>query len=376
MVRRLLYLNGVCIAFVILFHATGMGFVSMFAWMERYVSIFQPGYNPIGTPAYYVLRFFEQIAVWVIPAFLFISGYFIAFSYGKGNDYRKGWFAALTRSKDLLIPYLFWSIIVLVLAFVEGMRYSPATLVRMILTGSANPVFYYIPLLIQFFILSPLLVFLARKNWKALLIGSAVIQLLVVASQYPVFLGNQDSALREMIRWVPNWFFLSRILWFTAGIVIGFHPTPFKEFIANTKWILLAAALLCIPIGIWEWETYYRLSGLEWLDHRETFIDTIYSAALILSYLAFDQIKWPLKEQLSKLGVHSFAIYLTHSLFITYTARIIYLLAGRLDIFKYFLGYQVLLQPILILVGLFGPLLIIWFVEKTPANKFYKYILG
>lgn len=376
MAKRLLYLSGLSVVGVIIFHTAGMGFVAMFAWMERYITIFPPGFNPIGTPAYYVLRFFEQIAVWVIPAFLFISGYFVSFSYGKGNEYRKGWFASLTRSRDLLIPYLIWSVIVILLAYLEGNRYAPGTLLIMLLTGSSNPVYYYIPLLVQFFILSPIFVYLARKNWKALLAGTAIIQILVVGSQYPVFLGIQDPTLQGMIQWLPKWFFLSRILWFTAGIVIGFNPGIFREFITNTKWILLAVTVICIPLGIWEWETYYRMSGLTWLDHRETFVDTIFSAALILSFLAFDQVKLPLKQTITNLGVRSFAVYLTHSLFITYTARIIYLLAGRLDFAKYFLGYQILLQPILILVGILGPLLTIWLIEKSPANKYYKYLLG
>jgi len=36
MVRRLLYINGLAIIAVVMFHAAGMGFVAMFFWYQRY----------------------------------------------------------------------------------------------------------------------------------------------------------------------------------------------------------------------------------------------------------------------------------------------------------------------------------------------------
>jgi hypothetical protein len=83
MIRRLLYLNGLAILAVILFHTSGMGFIAMFAWTHRYLPVTVPNYDLFGSSAYYGLRVVEGIVVFSIPAFLFISGFFIAFATGR-----------------------------------------------------------------------------------------------------------------------------------------------------------------------------------------------------------------------------------------------------------------------------------------------------
>ena len=48
------------------------------------------------------------------------------------------------------------------------------------LLGKPNDVMYYVPLLTQFYLLAPLLVLLAKRNWKVFLIAAAAIQLVVI----------------------------------------------------------------------------------------------------------------------------------------------------------------------------------------------------
>jgi peptidoglycan/LPS O-acetylase OafA/YrhL len=128
--------------------------------------------------------------------------------------------------------------------------------------------------------------------------------------------------------------------------------------------------LAAIPVGMLEWERYFRLSGQEWLAHRETLVDTVYSIAVILAFLAFSQARLPLARPVEQLGKDSYGIYLTHALFIQYAARAIYHLAPQA------LGYQVLLQPLLILVGFAGPLLLMRIFERTPLRRYYAYVFG
>ncbi len=53
MLRRLLYLNGITIASVVLFHSVGMGFVAMFAWGHRYLPAGVSPYTQVGSPSYF-----------------------------------------------------------------------------------------------------------------------------------------------------------------------------------------------------------------------------------------------------------------------------------------------------------------------------------
>jgi hypothetical protein len=369
MIRRLLYLNGLAILGVILFHTSGMGFIAMFAWTHRYLPVTAPNYDQIGSSAYYGLRAVEGIVVFSIPAFLFISGFFIAFATGRAQS-RVSWDYVFNRIKYLLIPYTIWFSVALILLMVQGYRDTIGGLLVSYATGRINPVFYYVPLLVQLYILSPLLVSLTRKNWRILLIGVTLVQLFIVIMQYPIFLGMENPFSLQVLALFPKWFFPTRIFWFTLGIVVGFNINEFKARSSSIRWVLLSLTMILLASSIVEWEALLRFSGQPWMDHRETFVDLFYAGMLLLSYLAFDKLKFPLSRQISDLGAKSYGIFLTHALFIEYTARIIYRFYPPL------LSNQFLLQLVLIAVGLGAPLLIMQIVKKSPLQGTYSYLFG
>jgi probable poly-beta-1,6-N-acetyl-D-glucosamine export protein len=323
MVRRLLYLNGLAVIAVILFHASGMGFVAMFSWTDRYLPGPGPNFDQAGSAAYYALRAVEGVVVFSIPAFLFISGFFMAFAAGRSQK-TVSWDYVFNRIKYLLAPYLIWSLVTLILLYAQGIRYSLQELIINIATGQINPVFYYVPLLIQFYLLSPFLVAFARRNWKALLFVVTLIQLIVIAVQYPLFLGWDNPFFTQLLFLFPKWFFPARLFWFALGIIIGFNINQFKAVSNYLKWVLVALMVALVPLAMVEWETLLRVSGRQWLDHRETFIDLLYAGTLLLSFLLFHNVHFPFTKQISDLGAKSYGIYLTHALFIQYTAKLVY----------------------------------------------------
>lgn len=368
MARKLLYLNGLAILGVILFHTVGTGFIAMFAWSHRYLPPDLPANAQFGSLSYYALRLIEQVVVFSLPAFLFVSGYFVSVQAGRHMNMR--WSAIWSRIRALLIPYLIWSLVVIFLHLLEGRRYGPVELVVLLLTGSTSPVLYFVPLLIQFYILAPLFVRAARANWKILLLITGLLQLLVLTSQYPQFLGMDAAISETFIRLVPKWLFLARIFWFPLGIVAGFQAEQLSQILPRLKGWLLGGALALIPLAMIEWELLFRLSGQEWLATRETYLDTLYTVLVIFGLLGLKNQVLPAFGTTSSLGAKSYGIYLTHALFIEYTARLIYLLAPAL------LGYQILLQPILLIVGLGGPLLMMAIVDKIPIRRSYVYLFG
>jgi peptidoglycan/LPS O-acetylase OafA/YrhL len=368
MIKRLLELNGLSIISVVLFHSAGMGFVAMFAWVHRYLPAQVQASQQIGSLSYYYLRAIEQFVVFSIPAFLFVSGYFVsvATSRDKGT---LGWDVVWSRIKYLLIPYLIWSIAALVLVFLENGTLTIKDIVLGLLIGDSNEVMYYVPLLIQFYLISPILVVFANRNWKLFITVAAIIQLIIILLPYPIFLGLDVPNAQVYARLIPKWFFPSRILWFSIGIIFGLNIKQFKHFINRYNRIFLTIAVLCIPIGMIEWEIYFRLSTIPWLPIRETVIDTLYSLALIFGFLGI-QRNLPLSTRLSSLGVKSYGIYLTHAIFIVLVARITYHTAPQL------LGYHVLFQLFLFLIGLGGPLIIMEIANRTPLRKYFNYLFG
>jgi hypothetical protein len=75
MIKRLLYMNGLATIAVILFHASGWGFIAMFFWADQYRTVASPNFDLIGSLPYFALRVIEQIVSFGVPAFLFVSGF-------------------------------------------------------------------------------------------------------------------------------------------------------------------------------------------------------------------------------------------------------------------------------------------------------------
>ena len=86
MIRRLLLLNGFAAIGAVLYHATGWGYTAMFWWTDRYLPVDVPDFSQLGSVAYFSLRLVEQLIIFSIPSFLFVSGFFIAFATGKSQQ--------------------------------------------------------------------------------------------------------------------------------------------------------------------------------------------------------------------------------------------------------------------------------------------------
>jgi fucose 4-O-acetylase-like acetyltransferase len=367
MIKRLLALNGVSALCVVLFHSEGWGMVAMLAWADRYGAV--PA-DQIGTFTYYVFRAIEQLIVFCIPAFLFVSGFFIAFVTGRAHK-TVSWRIVGIRIRDLIIPYTIWTLVYWTLFFLEarfmdGRTFTPGEYVHMFLTGGTDPAYYYVPMLIQFLLLSPLLVYWAKVSPVSLIVVTGILQLLVQLQYYPSILGLDIP----FTNFIPKWLFMTRILWFPLGIVVGFHVKPMQVWLASHKRTFLITALILYPLAIIEWELIQSFSGQIGLQHQETFLDTFFTLAVIFAFLGYYQTKLPYAHTLDDLGSKSFGIYLIHTLAMTYTARLIAVwLPG-------FLAYQLLFFLVMFVVGLGVPLLLMALVNRSPVRPFYKYIFG
>jgi len=368
MVKRLLYQNGLAILGVILYHSVGWGFTAMFAWAHRHSAVAAPGVGDVNQLYYYLMRVIEQLVSFTIPAFLFVSGFFVAFAAGRSGT-NLNWKAVGVRISGLLIPYLIWTHLVL-LAFSFERSITLKSYLQAIFTGGADPAFYFVPLLIQYYLLSPLIVPLARTRWQGLLLVTGAIQLIVIGLQYMAALSIPIPVLNIPADIVPKWFFPSRIFWFTAGVVVGFQLTAFKSFLARYKWVFLGAAVVLIPLGLLEWETVFRLSGQRWLDPRELITDALYAAVFILALMSFDRVRLPMEQAIGDLGTRSFGIYIVHSPVMTVVMRGIY------HLFPALLAFSPLLLVIVFVAGLGVPLAAMSVVNISPARRIYAYLFS
>lgn len=368
MPKRLLVLNGLSILAVILFHAEGWGFTAMFSWAHRYEALalpWQPALAPFG---YYAMRLIEQLVSFSIPAFLFVSGFFVAFSAGRQQrlDRKIVW----ARIKYLLVPYVFWSMILWVFLALDGRRFGALDYVRLLLTGGSNPAFYYVPLLIQYYLLAPIIVRLARTQWLPLLLVTGVLQLVLHIGQYPSLLGIEPPWLQTLNSLLPKWLFTYRLFWFCLGVVANLHLAALKRGLERFKWLALGGATALFVLGFIEFEVLGWLAQAPALPMRETVVDAFYALAFILAYLAFGEVRWPQSEALTSLGTKSYGIYLAHSPVMELVSRVLYHVAPWL------LGYPLILIPLLVFIGLGVPLFLMRLILQSPARRWYVYLFG
>jgi peptidoglycan/LPS O-acetylase OafA/YrhL len=369
MIKRFLYLNGLAILGVLLYHASGWGFVALFWWTDRYQAVSVPDFGQMGGLEYFLVRFIEQLSTVAVPAFLFVSGFFVAFATGR-SQHTIAWSVVGSRIKNLLIPYALWSLAFFAVDAALGDTYSLAVYLRRLLVGQATESFYYVPLLVQFFLLSPLLVPIARRHWRALLVVAAVVQFGLHALRYVQYLGPDALDLERALGVATSRFFPGHLLYFSVGLVIGFHLPAAKQVLERYRWALLFATPTLLILGMVEWELLLRQSGQDWLAPAVTVVDDLYSLAFVLAVLAFERFTLPLSKPISDLGARSYGIYLSNALVLMLASKAIYRLAPGL------LNQTLLFVVLLIALGLAVPLTLMALVNRSPARSYYKYIFG
>jgi membrane-bound acyltransferase YfiQ involved in biofilm formation len=222
-------------------------------------------------------------------------------------------------------------------------------------------------MLIQLYLLSPILVLFVRNWWKPTLIISALVQVVFLFFSYILTLNPALDWLSEIL---GNVLIFSYIFWFCFGIFVGLHFTKFNNTLVKYKRVFLIGIFLFFIAGVVEWEVLFNLSGQDWISPRETLIDQIYSLFVILTFLTFEKIPFPWFEQITGVSTRSYAIYLIHTLVLISIAKIIYSFAPSV------MEYQILFFPILVFFGLGIPLLLTYLVEKSFIGKYYKYLVG
>jgi probable poly-beta-1,6-N-acetyl-D-glucosamine export protein len=369
MTRRFLYLNGVAVLGVVGNHVLAWCFIALFWWAHRYRPVESPNFDQMYSFTYYALRFLEQIIITSIPAFLLVSGFFVAFATRKGAAF-PGWAFIGTRIRYLVIPYLIWSIVYLGANFVQGQRYTAMDLARILLMGQATAAFYFIPLLVQLYLLSPLLSRLARERWKLLLGIAFLVQAAVAGTKYLLILNPEPASEVILTNLTAGWFFPGNLFWFSAGIVIGFHHAEVKQFLTRLRWVWLGLALALLPAGIMEWEWLLANSGQVWITPRDTLLDMVYNIFVLAAFIGFMDVKLPLARWLGDLGSKSFGVYLSHSLVLEAAAR------GLYHQFPVILGVQIVFFPLVFAAGLGVPLLLMAAAKRTPLSRYYAYLFG
>ena len=366
--RRIPLLRGWAILAVVCNHATAWTFIAMFWWVHRYRPVTSPNYDQLSSLPHYVLTALNQLALFSVPAFLLISGFFIAYA-ARGEPPVLSWKVIRTRLLALLWPYLIWSAVVFVIDALLGTVHSPIEYVTRLLTGNAVGAYFFIPLLAQFYLLSPFLVRWVKARPWLLLALSALLQLALVGLPY---LGLLDSsvALQRGLRTL-DWVFIRWVFYFVLGVVVGFRRKQVADWLARYRWVMLALTVLLGASSVLESQLLYQAaSEWDWAYAPLKLSSTLYATFFILAFLGWASRPSTLSRTIERIGGMSYGIYLLHPKALELTAKVIYHLAPAL------LGYHLVLALVLFAMVLGGSWLLMTIMAKLPMRKVYRYLFG
>ena len=368
MAKRLLLLNGLAILGVVMNHSASWDFIAMFWWTDRYMAVSVPNFDAMGSASYYALRLIEQVMAFGVPAFLFVSGYFVAFAAARSRAF-DAWRVTAARVPTLIVPYVVWSVAMFLYGYALGTKYTAAGYGWMLVTGRAADPYYFVPLLVHMLLLAPLLVVAAKRNWRMLLLAAGVLQACIQSLRYVEALGIDSPVLLGLSRAIPDWFFATKAFWFALGIVAGLNLTEFRQAVVRQRRVLLIVLVTMLPVCLVEWEWILAHSHRDWIGYFDTTLDSVYALAFILWFVASD-VRLPVSPAFVHLGGRSYGVYLAHALFLPVVAKMMY------RITPFVLSSRMLFLVVLIVLGLGMPLLLMKALERSPAHRAYRWLFG
>lgn len=370
--RQLATIRGIAIVAVLVGHAASWGMIALGWWGARFGDATPtPNWNWIDTPAYYGLMGVHQLSFFSVPAFLVAAGWHVSFV-TQGDRLRLT--AATLRSwlKNLITPYAIWMLISAVLYLLLAALAGTAQ--DFDLAGSMKgrlADYYFVPVLAEFFLVSPLLIRLARRPPLLLLSAFAMLDMTFRGENYLPHVG---------IRWfdpidtfLGSWGSLLLLGWatyFAFGLVLGLHSALIKPRLKSAKWLLVGLTAALGMLSILEGRILAG-AGHDFSNNESWKLSTfLFALVAVCALAAFDWRGGWIVRVLDRLGTHSYGIYLVQAVAIESVARLVYHAA------PFVLPYEWILQPLLVGAGLGAPLVLMWAMARSPFWKFQRLVFG
>ena len=367
MYKRLLLLNGSAIFAVVSNHAAGWGQIGLFWWAYRYLPVSVPDYTQLGSLSYYFLLFIRQLAIFSVPAFFFISGFFVSYA-ALDRHNPINWTFVWKRIKILLIPYLIWTIVIIGGDILQGKSQTPLEYLKLFFTEGVIGPYWFVPALCYSYLISPIVVRFVQWKWKLALAIAGLIQLIPIMIGWLAYAGINLPWMATITKLFPDFSPLQWIFFFTLGISAGFHIDGLMQWLLKYRNVLFLLVVFSGLSNILELDYLFRSPLHICCALEKTITYNIYATTFILWFLALLVI--PFSKNLAQLGAMSYGIYLLHFPVIEVTSRVIYHIIPQL------LAYQIVFVPLLVMIGVGLPVFFMTIVRRSPVKKYYRYLFG
>lgn len=309
----------------------------------------------------------RQLLNFAVPAFLFMAGYWSAKKpISSLEDYKQ---FLIKRFLRIAIPYLFWSVIYLSYEDIKIHDFDLEKTLVVLLTGKASVQFYFIILIAQLYVLTPLLQYAARKWYGVALVF--LLNMIYLLVQYPMYspVISSFAEPRQLVHIPFHVLFLSMVFFYQGGLLMRSHYSG-ASVPSTIRVAVLPAILLSAAISIKE--------ALMIVAHGGTWLAAIsplkyssfaYSSSIILGFLALRKgfKNWP--KLLVTIGRYSFGIFLVHMIVLRGVVKVLHKI--HLSWLPFTLYYSMI-----VLATLFICVNLISFTRCVLVKPIYNKVLG
>jgi surface polysaccharide O-acyltransferase-like enzyme len=316
-------------------------------------------YSSIGKWNFYFLLAYMQPLLFTVPALFFMSGYW---SSKRPMESLRDYGIFLKRKLPrVLIPYLFWSLILLGYTAVKTQKINVPGMVLALLMGRACYPYYFLIALVQLYLITPLLHYINRRRYGLMLVFA-----LTIASLSMVYLSRVYGVIWHLPIYLP---FYSWVIYYEIGFLIRANRNKAIGY-RNMCFFILPAALVSLLLSEVEAAVLvFKCDNLPFAISPVKYSTFSYSVCVIVIFLLARKrfSYWP--EFLITCGRYSFGIYLIHLPVLNQVARFI-------KQYETVYSFQPLYQVIVAVLTLSACLVIISVARRLVPKVFCVRVLG
>ena len=315
-------------------------------------------YSPTGEWIPFFLVAYRQLLNFAVPAFIFMSGYWSSKKPIKSlQDYKTFLIRRLSR---VLIPYFLWSFVLLGYQVIKTNDINVQQIIFKLLTGRASTVYFFVVVIAQLYIITPLLQYINSKRYGLILV--LILNVIGLLSAY--------LSRLYFNYWIPvSSAFYSWIIFYEIGLLIGNRDNNISPP-KNMRPFILPAILISLLISAMEAMILLsRYDAVYFAIAPVKYSSFLYSACIILGFLFVRErlSYWP--RFLVTLGNYSFGIYLIHVLVI---GKVVSVVQKNNVVYS----FQPLYQFTVVLITISMCFVLISITRKLLPDSFCRKVLG
>ena len=346
--RQFPALRGLAIFLVVINHSITLGLAA-----AREAGLATPQVEKV------ILLAIKELGIIAVPIFLFLAGSFFVYA-AQGKNIRQAYKLVGPGLLHTLTPYLIWSLVyylVVYLLFGEG--YSLLGYAKNLAVGYP---FNFVPLLMAFYVIAPLLVWASKRYPWAVIALFFLYQLFLINVLKPgIIFGLQFPSWLDFLA-LPV-LRLPLALWgvfYPMGVIYSLHQSKITPVLKRAWWLFALVSLVL-----------YVFAVLTLASYLEVPLAEVFAPVVAIFLLPVIRRDWlPFARPLEKLGKRSYGLYLMNLIIINLG------LAAIGSFLPWLLSVMTVLAILLAAITLLLASGFMSWVERGPGRAFYRYLFG